>query len=160
MRETGSKITANNDKITIAFDRKIRLGPLHTLVEGYLQLTRDQQKQIDYLLESLLVENEVHEEYSAIHIDNLAVLSLADLKTKKERILNIVKNRANPNYLTAREIQELYQHYMKEGVGISTIQTNLNRLVDAGLVERQEGINPIEYRINPKKAHEIPKVLM
>ena len=49
---------------------------------------------------------------------------------------------------------------MKEEVGISTIQTNLNRLVDAGLVERQEGINPIEYRINPKKAHEIPKVLM
>ncbi|MFX1514894.1 MAG: transcriptional repressor [Promethearchaeota archaeon] len=160
MRETGSKITANNDKITIAFDRKIRLGPLHTLVEGYLQLTRDQQKQIDYLLESLLAENEVYEEYSTTHIDNLAVLSLADLKTKKERILNIVKNRANPNYLTAREIQELYQHYMKEEVGISTIQTNLNRLVDAGLVERQEGINPIEYRINPKKAHEIPKVLM
>jgi len=160
MRETGSKITANNDKITIAFDRKIRLGPLHTLVEGYLQLTRDQQKQIDYLLESLLVENEAHEEYSTTNIDRLAVLSLADLKTKKERILNIVRNRANPNYLTAREIQELYQHYMKEEVGISTIQTNLNRLVDAGLVERQEGMNPIEYRINPKKVHEIPKVLM
>ena len=160
MRETGSKITANNDKITIAFDRKIRLGPLHTLVEGYLQLTRDQQKQIDYLLESLLAENEAHEEYSTTNIDRMAVLSLADLKTKKERILYIVRNRANPNYLTAREIQELYQHYMKEEVGISTIQTNLNRLVDAGLVERQEGINPIEYRINPKKVHEIPKVLM
>ena len=160
MRETGSKITANNDKITIAFDRKIRLGPLHTLVEGYLQLTRDQQKQIDYLLESLLVENEAHEEYSTTNIDRLAVLSLADLKTKKERILYIVRNRANPNYLTAREIQELFQHYMKEEIGISTIQTNLNRLVDAGLVERQEGMNPIEYRINPKKVHEIPKVLM
>jgi hypothetical protein len=160
MRETGSKITANNDKITIAFDRKIRLGPLHTLVEGYLQLTRDQQKQIDYLLESLLVENEIHEEYSTTNIDRLAVLSLTDLKTKKERILNIVGNRANPNYLTAREIQELYQHYMREEVAISTIQTNLNRLVDAGLVERQDGINPIEYRINPKRAHELPKVLM
>jgi len=160
MRETGSKVTANNDKITIAFDRKIRLGPLHTLVEGYLQLTRDQQKQIDYLLESLLVENEIHEDYSITNIDRMAVLSLTDLKTKKERILNIVRNRANPNYLTAREIQELYQHYMKEEVGISTIQTNLNRLVDAGLVERQEGMNPIEYRINPKKVHEIPKVLM
>ena len=160
MRETGSKVTANNDKITISFDRKIRLGPLHTLIEGYLQLTRDQQKQIDYLLESFLVENEIHEEYSEVSIDRLAVLSLADLKTKKERILNIVRNRANPNYLTAREIQELYQHYMKEEVGISTIQTNLNRLVDAGLVERQEGVNPIEYRINPKKAQEIPKVLM
>ncbi|MFW9904525.1 MAG: hypothetical protein ACFFFH_09355 [Candidatus Thorarchaeota archaeon] len=160
MRETGSKITANNDKITIAFDRKIRLGPLHTLVEGYLQLTRDQQKQIDYLLESLLVENEIHEEYSTTNIDNLVILSLSDLKTKKERILNIVGNRANPNFLTAREIQELYQHYMKEEIGISTIQTNLNRLVDAGLVERQEGVNPIEYRLNPKRAHEIPKVLM
>ncbi|MFX0123788.1 MAG: hypothetical protein ACFFAE_09140 [Candidatus Hodarchaeota archaeon] len=160
MRETGSKVTANNGKITISFDRKIRLGPLHTLVEGYLQLSREQQKQIDYLLESLLVENEIHEEYSSTNIDRLAVLSLTDLKTKKERVLNIVRNRANPNYLTAREIQELYQHYMKEDVGISTIQTNLNRLVDAGLVERQEGVNPIEYRINPKKAQEIPKVLM
>lgn len=160
MRETGSKVTANNDKITISFDRKIRLGPLHTLVEGYLQLTRDQQKQIDYLLESLLVDNEIQEEYSETHIDRLAVLSLIDLKTKKERILNIVRNRANPNYLTAREIQELYQHYMKEEIGISTIQTNLNRLVDVGLVERQEGVNPIEYRIDPKKAQEIPKVLM
>ena len=50
MRETGSKITASNDKITIAFDNKIRLGPLHTLVEGYLQLSRDQQRQIDDLL--------------------------------------------------------------------------------------------------------------
>jgi Fe2+ or Zn2+ uptake regulation protein len=107
-----------------------------------------------------LVENEVHEEYSTTNIDRLAVLSLTDLKTKKERILNIVGNRANPNYLTAREIQELYQHYMREEVGISTIQTNLNRLVDAGLVERQDSVNPIEYRINPKRAHEIPKVLM
>ena len=98
MRETGSKVTANNDKITISFDRKIRLGPLHTLVEGYLQLTRDQQKQIDYLLESFLVENEIHEEYSEASIDRLAVLSLSDLKTKKERILNIVRNRANPNF--------------------------------------------------------------
>lgn len=160
MRETGSKVTANNDKITISFDRKIRLGPLHTLVEGYLQLTRDQQKQIDFMLESLLAENEITEEYSVTNIDRLAVLSLSDLKTKKERILYIVGNRANPNYLTAREIQELYQHYMKEEVAISTIQTNLNRLVDAGLVERQEGVNPIEYRINPKKAQEIPKVLI
>ena len=160
MRETGSKVTANNSKITISFDKKIRLGPLHTLIEAYLQLTRDQQKQIDYLLESLLVENEIQEEFSQQDIDSLAVLSLTDLKTKKERILNIVRNRANPNYLTAREIQELYQHYMKEEIGISTIQTNLNRLVDAGLVERQEGVNPIEYRIDPKKAQEIPKVLM
>ncbi len=160
MRETGSKVTANNDKITISFDRKIRLGPLHTLVEGYLQLTRDQQKEIEYLMESLLIENEVNDEYPTMDIDRSTVVSLTDLKTKKERILNIVKNRANPNYLTAREIQELYQHYTKEDIGISTIQTNLNRLVEIDLVERQEGVNPLEYRINPKKAHEIPKVLM
>ncbi len=160
MRETGSKITANSDKITISFDRKIRLGPLHTLVEGYLQLTRDQQKQIEFLMESFLVENEMHYDYSKKTVERLPVLSLHDLKTKKERILNIVMSRANPNYLTAREIQELYQHYMKEVIGISTIQTNLNRLVEAGLVERQEGVNPIEYRINPKKVQEIPKVLL
>ena len=160
MRETGSKVTANNGKITISFDRKIRLGPLHTIIEGYMQLTRDQQKQIEYLMESLLIESELEQEYSKTDIDKLAVLSLTDLKTKKERILNIVRNRANPNYLTAREIQELYQHYMREEIGISTIQTNLNRLVYAGLVERQDGVNPIEYRINPKKVHEIPKVLM
>ncbi|MFX1285364.1 MAG: hypothetical protein ACFFB5_17085 [Promethearchaeota archaeon] len=160
MRETGSKITANNDKITIAFDRKIRLGPLHTLVEGYLQLTRDQQKQIDYLMESFLMENEIQEEYTRKETNISPILSLNDLKTKKERILIIVRNRANPNYLTAREIQELYQHYVREIIGISTIQTNLNRLVDIGLVERQEGANPIEYRINPKKVHEIPKMLM
>lgn len=160
MRETGSKVTANNDKITISFDRKIRLGPLHTLVEAYLQLTRDQQKQVEDLMESFLVENDIQEELSPKDTESLAIISLTDLKTKKDRILNIVRNRANPNYLTAREIQELYQHYIREPIGISTIQTNLNRLVDAGFVERQEGSNPIEYRINPKKTHEIPKVML
>ncbi|UCE12244.1 MAG: transcriptional repressor [Candidatus Heimdallarchaeota archaeon] len=160
MRETGSKVTANNDKITISFDRKIRLGPLHTLVEGYLQLTRDQQKQVEYLMESFLLENDLQEDLGPKDPESLAINTLTDLKTKKDRILNIVRNRANPNYLTAREIQELYQHYIRESIGISTIQTNLNRLVDAGFVERQEGSNPIEYRINPKKAHEIPKVML
>ena len=160
MRETGSKITANNDKITIAFDRKIRLGPLHTLVEGYLELSRGQQKQIDDLIESLLMQNETSEETifdsSSLH----KVVSLSDLDTKKERILSIVSNRANPNFLTAREIQELYTHYLKEEIGISTIQTNLNRLVESGFVERQAGVNPLEYRINGKKVNHLPKILM
>ncbi|MFX0051193.1 MAG: transcriptional repressor [Candidatus Hodarchaeota archaeon] len=159
MRETGLKVTANESKITISFDRKIPLGPLHTLVEYYLQLTREQQKRIDELMESFILKNERHEPYPQEVLPMPSVQSLRDLNTKKERILNIVKNRANPNFLTAREIQELYEHYLKEEIGISTIQTNLNRLIDAGLVERQEG-DPIEYRINSKKAHEIPRVLM
>ena len=129
MRETGSKITANNDKITIAFDRKIRLGPLHTLVEGYLELPRSQQKQIDDLIETLLVQNDSQEVTIYESPSSSEVVSLSDLETKKERILSIVYNRANPNFLTAREIQELYTHYLKEEIGISTIQTNLNRLV-------------------------------
>jgi hypothetical protein len=160
MRVVGPKITANNDKISIAFDQKMRLGPLHTLIEGYLQLSKDQQKAVDELIESFLEESEGKEEYSRGTAPQIPVLTLKDLKTKKEIILNIVNNRANPNFLTAREIQELYQHYMKEKIGISTIQTNLNRLVDSGHVERQEGVNPIEYRINPKKVNEIPKILM
>ncbi|MHA1236228.1 MAG: hypothetical protein ACTSQ9_01030 [Candidatus Hodarchaeales archaeon] len=160
MRETGSKITASNDKITIAFDRKIRLGPLHTLVEGYLQLSRDQQRQIDDLLETFLVSIDLQEE-TLIHSPSASdVVSLSDLKTKKERILSIVHSRANPNFLTAREIQELYEHYLNEEVGISTIQTNLNRLVESGFVERQEGITPIEYRIINQKARHLPKILM
>ncbi len=160
MRETGSKITANNDKITIAFDRKIRLGPLHTLVEGYLELSRNQQKQIDDLLESLLLQNEPQTE-SIFESPTLPeVVSLSDLETKKERILSIVYNRANPNFLTAREIQELYTHYLKEDIGISTIQTNLNRLVESGFVERQEGVTPLEYRINSKKVNHLPKIIM
>ncbi|MHA1995849.1 MAG: transcriptional repressor [Candidatus Hodarchaeales archaeon] len=160
MRETGSKITANNDKITIAFDRKIRLGPLHTLVEGYLELPRSQQKQIDDLIESLLMQNESQEETILEPTSLPNAVSLSDLDTKKERILSIVYNRANPNFLTAREIQELYTHYLKEEIGISTIQTNLNRLVESGFVERQEGVTPIEYRINSKKAHQLPNILM
>ncbi|MHA1941723.1 MAG: hypothetical protein ACXADW_20080 [Candidatus Hodarchaeales archaeon] len=160
MRETGSKITANNDKITIAFDRKIRLGPLHTLVESYLQLARDQQRQVDDLLESLLLQNEFKEEVSISTSKIPDLVSLIDLKTKKDRILTIVANRANPNFLTAREIQELYQHYLKEEIGISTIQTNLNRLVESKLVERQEHVNPIEYRINKQKAQKLPKIIM
>ena len=88
------------------------------------------------------------------------VVSLNDLKTKKERILSIVHSRANPNYLTAREIQELYQHYLNEEIGISTIQTNLNRLVESGFIERQEGVTPIEYRIINQKARHLPKILM
>jgi len=160
MRETGSKITANNDKITIAFDHKIRLGPLHTLVEGYLQLSRDQQRQLDDFLESLLLQNEFKEEIPVSSSSIPEILSLTDLKTKKDRILCIVSNRANPNFLTAREIQELYQHYLKEEIGISTIQTNLNRLVESGLVERQENVNPIEYRIINQNSQKLPKIIL
>ncbi|MHA1206756.1 MAG: hypothetical protein ACTSSO_04210 [Candidatus Hodarchaeales archaeon] len=160
MREIGSKITASNDKITIAFDKKIRLGPLHTLVEGYLQLSRDQQRQIDDLLETFLISIDLREETSIMSSSTSDVVSLTDLKTKKERILSIVHSRANPNYLTAREIQELYEHYLNEEIGISTIQTNLNRLVESGFVERQEGITPIEYRIINQKARHLPKILM
>ena len=160
MRETGSKITANNDKITIAFDRKIRLGPLHTLVEGYLELPRSQQKQIDDLIETLLLQNDSQEVTIYESPSSSEVVSLSDLETKKERILSIVYNRANPNFLTAREIQELYTHYLKEEIGISTIQTNLNRLVESELVERQEGVTPLEYRINSKKVNQLPKILM
>ncbi len=160
MRETGSKITASNDKITIAFDRKIRLGPLHTLVEGYLQLSRDQQRQIDDLLETFLMSIDLQEETVIPSSSASDVVSLTDLKTKKERILSIVHSRANPNYLTAREIQELYEHYLNEKIGISTIQTNLNRLVESGFVERQEGVTPIEYRIINQKARHLPKILM
>lgn len=160
MRETGSKITASNDKITIAFDRKIRLGPLHTLVEGYLQLSRDQQRQIDDLLETFLMSIDLQEETVIPSSSASDVVSLTDLKTKKERILSIVHSRANPNYLTAREIQELYEHYLNEEIGISTIQTNLNRLVESGFVERQEGVTPIEYRIINQKARHLPKILM
>ena len=160
MRETGSKITASNDKITIAFDKKIRLGPLHTLVEGYLQLTRDQQRQIDDLLETFLIHTDLQEEILVPSASSSDVVSLTDLKTKKERILSIVHSRANPNFLTAREIQELNEHYLSEEIGISTIQTNLNRLVESGFVERQEGVNPIEYRIINQKARHLPKILM
>ena len=160
MRETGSKITASNDKITIAFDNKIRLGPLHTLVEGYLQLSRDQQRQIDDLLETFLMSSDFQEEILVPSSSSSDVVSLNDLKTKKERILSIVHSRANPNYLTAREIQELYQHYLNEEIGISTIQTNLNRLVESGFIERQEGVTPIEYRIINQKARQLPKILM
>ena len=102
----------------------------------------------------------MQEDFTEKSLPRSSVLSLNDLKTKKERILSIVMNRANPNYLTAREIQELYQHYMKEEIGISTIQTNLNRLVDVDLVERQDGVNPIEYRINPEKVQELPKMFL
>ena len=160
MRETGSKITASNDKITIAFDKKIRLGPLHTLVEGYLQLTRDQQRQIDDLLETFLVSSDLQEETLVSSSSPSDVVSLNDLKTKKERILSIVHSRANPNYLTAREIQELYEHYLNEEIGISTIQTNLNRLVESGFIERQEGVTPIQYRIINQKARHLPKILI
>lgn len=160
MRETGSKITASNDKITIAFDKKIRLGPLHTLVEGYLQLSRDQQRQIDDLIETFLMSGDFQEEILVPSSLSSDVVSLNDLKTKKERILSIVHSRANPNYLTAREIQELYQHYLNEEIGISTIQTNLNRLVESGFIERQEGVTPIEYRIINQKARHLPKILM
>ena len=160
MRETGSKITASNDKITIAFDKKIRLGPLHTLVEGYLQLSRDQQRQIDDLIETFLMSGDFQEEILVPSSSSSDVVSLNDLKTKKERILSIVHSRANPNYLTAREIQELYQHYLNEEIGISTIQTNLNRLVESGFIERQEGVTPIEYRIINQKARHLPKILM
>ena len=160
MRETGSKVTASNDKITIAFDKKIRLGPLHTLVEGYLQLDRDQQRQIDDLIETFLMSSDFQEENIIISSSSSDIVSLNDLKTKKERILSIVHTRANPNYLTAREIQELYEHYLNEEIGISTIQTNLNRLVDSGFIERQEGVTPIEYRIINQKARHLPKILM
>jgi len=158
MREYGPKITASNDKITISFDKKIRLGPLHTLIEGYLQLTREQKRQIEDLMESFLNENERSESITQA-IDSPTILKLKDLKTKKEKILSIVRSRANPNYLTAREVEELYQHYVDDNITISTIQTNLNRLAEEGLVEKREG-DPIEYRINQHVVKEIPNVLL
>ncbi|MHA1225757.1 MAG: hypothetical protein ACTSPV_03345, partial [Candidatus Hodarchaeales archaeon] len=118
MREYGPKITASNDKITISFDKKIRLGPLHTLIEGYLQLTREQKRQIEDLMESFLNENERSESITQA-IDSPTILKLKDLKTKKEKILSIVRSRANPNYLTAREVEELYQHYVDDNITIS-----------------------------------------
>ena len=160
MGENEPKVTASKDKISISFNEKIRLGPLHTLVEGYLELNRDQQRQLEDLMESFLQENQIQEEYSKVPVSNNSIMHLTEVKTKKKKILHIVKQRANPNYLTAREIQELFEIYLKESIGISTIQTNLNRLVDEGLVERQEDVNPLEYRINPEKMHEISEVLM
>lgn len=160
MGENEPKVTASKDKITISFNEKIRLGPLHTLVEGYLELNRDQQRQLDDLMESFLLDNEIQETYSKVPISDKAIKHITEVKTKKEKILHIVKQRTNPNFLTAREIQELFERYLKEPIGISTIQTNLNRLVNEEFVERQEDVNPLEYRINPNKSQEIPEVLM
>ena len=160
MGENEPKVTASKDKITISFNEKIRLGPLHTLIEGYLELNRDQQRQLEDLMESFLLDNQIQEKYSKVPVSNKTIIHLTEVKTKKKKILHIVKQRANPNYLTAREIQELFEIYLKESIGISTIQTNLNRLVDEGLVERQEDVNPLEYRINPEKMHKISEVLM
>jgi hypothetical protein len=160
MRETEPKVTALKDKITISFNEKIRLGPLHTLVEGYLELNRDQQRQIEDLMESFLLENEIQQTYSRAPVSEKTATHLTEVRTKKDRILHIVKERANPNYLTAREIQDVYQQYLSESIGISTIQTNLNRLVDEGLVIRSEDSSPLEYCINPTKKDTIPKVLM
>ncbi len=160
MRETEPKVTASKDKITISFNEKMRLGPLHTLVEGYLQLDRDQQRQVEDLMESFLLENEIQQTYSRVPVSDKPVTYLTEIRTKKDRILHIVKQRANPNYLTAREIQDVYQQYLNEPIGISTIQTNLNRLVEEGLVLRSEDSTPLEYCINPTKKDEIPTVLM
>ena len=126
----------------------------------FLELKRDQQRQLEDLMESFLDENQIQEKFSTPPVSGKPLIHLTELKTKKEKILHIVKQRANPNYLTAREIQELFEIYLQEPIGISTIQTNLNRLVDEGFVERQEDVNPLEYRINPDKIQIIPEVLM
>jgi transcription elongation GreA/GreB family factor len=153
MRETSPKVTANNDKITISFDKKIRLGPLHTLIEGYLQLPKNQQKELTEYMESLLEVNE----RIAMDTRDLAIspgtkVSIQDLGSKNEKVLHIVKNHANPIFLTTKDIEELYRHYLgqSEKISISTIQTYLNRFVDEGIVERQEGVGPnntLGYRI-------------
>ncbi|MFW9882359.1 MAG: hypothetical protein ACFFG0_55565 [Candidatus Thorarchaeota archaeon] len=163
MRETGPKITVSNNKLTIASDGNVRIGPLLTLLEGYLQLNEDQQDEIDSLVKGFLrnTEEETIKKHSEEIIAQTSELAstLEALNTKKDRILYIV-NSFYPLFLAVRDIREVYQQYLpNEDIGISTIQTTLNRLVDAGLVERKEGVNPIEYRINPQKAHEIPRVL-
>ncbi|MFX0087194.1 MAG: hypothetical protein ACFFAU_16205 [Candidatus Hodarchaeota archaeon] len=165
MRENEPKVTASKDKITISFSEKMRLGPLHNIIEGYLELNRDQQRQLEDVMESLLQQNENLVKYSEPFVSDASFANFTEnqlrrLDTKKKRILYIMNNKSHPNYFNAPEVKELYEVFLKEPIGISTIQTNLNRLVDEGLVERQEGSSPLLYRANKEKAHEIQRILI
>ena len=163
MGDKGPKITADNDKITIAFNKKIRLGPLHTLVESYLQLSRDQQRHIDDLLESFLSENNFPDQTHSFSLPDAIPSSpfpsyLPSMETKIDRVKAIVQNRTNPNFLTAREIQELYERYLDEKISIGHIQTYLTRLIETGDVERQDDTSPLVYRIISSKIPRMSKI--
>ena len=165
MGETKHKIAISNNKLTVTPNNNALLGPLYTLLEKYLLLDETQKREVDEYMASLLEKRKMTKESFAkikqkSSVDADLARIITSLKTKKDRILFIVKHRANPLFLSARDIQELYQHYLHpEKIGISTIQTNLNRLSDAGLVERREG-DPIEYRVNPLRVKEFPQVVL
>lgn len=161
MAKTGPKITASNDKITIAVDEKVRLGPLHTLVEGYLKLSRNRQRDIDDLIETFLMSGDSQVEKTPTpSFSPSDVVSLSDIDNQKKRVLHIVHTLA-PLSLTAREVHEVYvRRISTDGIKISDVQTYLGRLEKSGEIEVLDDVSPKKYRIISQKTRHLPKVLL
>ncbi|MFW9779666.1 MAG: hypothetical protein ACFFE8_12500, partial [Candidatus Heimdallarchaeota archaeon] len=146
MREKGPKITTRDNKLTITFEEEVDMADYFALVYGFGKLPSDQQAEI---LDTIRNYRDLgHEVHLPQPVSSSPLQTLQTIKTKKEKILAIVSNWANPTWLNAKEVLDLYEHYIDRDISISTVQTNLNRLVEAGYVERNDTSNPIEYRIH------------
>ena len=160
MREKGPRITTRDNKLTITFEEEVDIADYFTLVYGFGKLAPNRQGEI---LDTIREYRDLHsgrEEHLSKKVPPSPLQTLKAIKTKKEKILAIVSNWANPTWLNAKEVLDLYEHYIDREISISTVQTNLNRLVEAGYVVRNDTSNPIEYRIHSKHSGEISPLLL
>lgn len=160
MREKGPRITTRDNKLTITFEEEVDIADYFALVYGFGKLPPDRQGEI---LETIRKSRDFitrREEHLSQRVPPSPLQTLQTIKTKKEKILAIVSNWANPTWLNSKEVLDLYEHYIGRDISISTVQTNLNRLMEAGYVERNETSNPIEYRIHSKYSGEISPLLL
>ncbi|MFW9856750.1 MAG: hypothetical protein ACFFFG_16995 [Candidatus Thorarchaeota archaeon] len=77
---------------------------------------------------------------------------------KKERVLAIVNHWANPTWLQAKEVHDLYHHYIDTGITIAEVQTILPQLVAAGYLDQNPKYAPPAYRIIPRQAAVLPTI--
>lgn len=149
-------------KITVEFDTDVRYldFPMSMLLD-FLNLQRHQQNEVRDLIQSYANENSAIESMNDLQkVSSGRHKEINELKTKKDKILALVNNIANPTYLPAADIQEAYQHHTGEEISTSTLQTTLQRLVDDGFIQKQDDSKPFVYRIDPQKSAEAPKILL
>ncbi|MFW9855729.1 MAG: hypothetical protein ACFFFG_11740 [Candidatus Thorarchaeota archaeon] len=77
---------------------------------------------------------------------------------KKERLLAIVNHWGNPEWLQAKEVLDLYHHYIDTEVTLAEVHTMLPQLVAAGYLDRNPKYSPLAYRIIPRQAGLLPTI--
>ena len=71
-----------------------------------------------------------------------------EVKTKYERLMQIIEVRYPVGLFTSSEIQESYEDKFKEPIPLSTVSTYISRLVDKKIVVHDNSSSRRNYRLN------------